>query len=101
MSGRALFEAWWHGVDHIHIATFFDRATAEAFCREINDECQADVMEVEMVALIDRHGYRCAAIDYFAHNPCPTCKGARVVSDGAHYSGLGKDYGGMYCPDCT
>lgn len=32
---------------------------------------------------------------------CPTCGGARVVSDGAHYSGLGKDYGGMYCPACT
>lgn len=32
---------------------------------------------------------------------CPKCGGKRVVPDGAHHSGLGKDYGGMYCPDCT
>lgn len=32
---------------------------------------------------------------------CKTCGGTRIVPDGAHYSGLGKDYGGQYCPDCT
>ena len=36
-----------------------------------------------------------------ATDPCPKCGGKRIVPDGAHYSGLGKDYGGMYCPDCT
>lgn len=31
---------------------------------------------------------------------CEECQGTRIVPDGAHYSGLGKDYGGMYCPVC-
>lgn len=66
MSTHTLFESWWYGCNYAHIATFFDRESAEAFCKEINDECQADVMEIEAVALIDNHGFPCSASDYGA-----------------------------------
>lgn len=31
---------------------------------------------------------------------CPVCNGTGVVKDGAHHSGLIKDYGGKTCPGC-
>ena len=65
MSNHTLFEAWWYGCDHTHVATFFDRTSAETFCKKINDECRADVMEIEAVALIDNYGYPCSSSDYF------------------------------------
>lgn len=43
------------------------------------------------------------AMAEWARDPCKTCGGTRIVSDGkgAPRSGLGKDWGGHYCPDCT
>jgi hypothetical protein len=52
-----LFPATWYGEETIQLGVFFDRQAAEQFAREINDECQAEVVEVDEVALVDRYGF--------------------------------------------
>lgn len=43
-----------------------------------------------------RHGH---PYDGTADAAATATKHTRIIPDGAHYSGLGKDYGGMYNPD--